>query len=301
VGNETKIVDWRPGLFFSRCSTLARMGLAGGGTGQVSRPTPWWLRVFLLVNVVQDFGLGLSALFVPAHILIPLKGLSPLNARFVGSLYLGGGIVILCAVLVRRPVDARIALYSLFVITVLVLGMTFAYWARFTAAGVPKLWMLTYVVDPILVPIAIVTLGIGGPATPGRHRLTALFLAEAVILGGPGIALLLAPAGLLTAWPWTLTRLLARVYGAFFVAFAVGALLAAYERRPAAVQPLLTGSVALLGFMLGASLLHLDRFQHDPARWLWFGGLAVGLVVLCSGQATLLRARHRDSPAEVAP
>jgi hypothetical protein len=151
------------------------------------------------------------------------------------------------------------------------------------------------------VPIALVKLGIGRAAAPGRHRLTTLFVAEAVVLGGPGIALLLAPTGLLTAWPWTLTRLLARVYGAFFVAFAVGALLAAYERRPAAVWPLLTGSLALLAFMLGAPLQHLDRFQHGPVRWLWFGALVVGLAAFSAGQATLTRVRHRGSLAAASP
>ncbi len=277
------------------------MGLGGGGAGRVFRPTPWWLRAFLLVNVAQDLGLGLSGLLVPTHILMPLKGLSPLNARFVGSLYLGGGTVILCAALVRRVVDARIALYSLFVITALVLGMTLGYWASFTVGGVPKLWMLTYVVDPVVVPVAIVTLGVVRPAAPGRHRLTPLFLTEAVVLGGAGIVLVLAPVGILGGWPWTLTRLLARVYGAFFLAFAVGALLAAYERRTAALGPFLTGSVALLVFMLSASLLHLDRFHHGAARWLWFGALAAGLAAFSFGRATLMRARHRGSPAMAEP
>ncbi len=257
--------------------------------------------MFLLVNVVQDFGLGLSGLLFPAHILIPLKGVSPLNARFVGSLYLGGGIVILCAALVRRSADTRIALYSLFVITALVLAMTLAYWTKFTVAGVPKLWMLTYVIDPIVVPVSIVALGLIRPAQPGWHRLTPLFMAEAVVLGGAGIALLLARGGVLTAWPWTLTRLLARVYAAFFLAFAVGALVAAYERRPAAVRPFLIGSLALLVFSLATSLLHLERFHHGPARWLWFTLHVLGLALFSFGLARLARARERVPLATAEP
>lgn len=274
------------------------MGLPGASTaGGISSPTPWWLRAFLLVNVVQDFGLGLSGLFDPQHILIPLKGLTPLNARFVGSLYLGGGVVILCAALVRRTIDTRIPLYSLFVITALVLGMTFAYWSTFTVDGVPELWMVTYVVDPVVVPVAVVTLGLVRSTTPGRHRLSGLFLAEAVVLGGAGIALLLAPDAVLSAWPWALSRLLARVYGAFFLAFGIGALLAAYERRPAAVRPFLVGSLALLACTLGTSLWHLERFDDGPVRWVWFGVHLVGLVLLSLGLATLTRARSVDAPA----
>ena len=154
-----------------RIPTLVFMGLRGAsGARRTVAPTPWWLRAFLLVNVVQDFGLGISGLLFPRHILIPLKGLTPLNARFVGSLYLGGGIVILLAALVRKAIDTRIALYSLFVITALVLGMTFAYWSAFTVDGVPKLWMITYLVDPVAVPVILVTLDLVRSAAPGSTR-----------------------------------------------------------------------------------------------------------------------------------
>jgi hypothetical protein len=59
---------------------------------------PVWLRVFLLINVVQDFAIGFG-LIAPAHIVVPLKGLTPLNARFIAALYLGGGVTILLAAL----------------------------------------------------------------------------------------------------------------------------------------------------------------------------------------------------------
>jgi hypothetical protein len=223
-----------------------------------------------------------------------LKGLTPLNARFVGSLYLGGGIVILLAALVRKAIDTRIALYSLFVITALVLGMTFAYWTAFTVDGVPTLWMITYLVDPVVIPIILVTLGLVRSTAPGRHRLTGVFLAEAAVLGAAGVALMLAPEAVLTAWPWTVSRLLARVYGSFFLAFGVGALLAAFERRPAAVRPFLAGSLALLVCTLVTSLLHLDRFDLGAVRWVWFGGHAAGLALLGLGLAVLARPGRQD-------
>jgi hypothetical protein len=271
------------------------MGLPHGGSSEL-RLSPWWLRAFLLVNVVQDVGLGLSGLLFPAQFLIPLKGLTPLNARFVGSLYLGGGVVILCAALMRRAVDTRIPLWSFFVITVLVLGMTLAYWRDFTVGGVPKLWMLTYVVDPIVVPIAIATLGLVRPAVPGRHRLTAIFLTQAFVLGSVGIALLIASDAVLAAWPWVIDRLLARVYAAFFLAFAVGALLAAYERRPRAVQAFLAGSLALVVFTLTTTLLHLDRFSSGPALGIWFAVHLAGLAAFGYGLAISSRGRESAPP-----
>jgi hypothetical protein len=264
-------------------------------------PLPRWLQVFFLLNVVQDFAIGFTGLLVPADIVIPLKGLSPLNARFIAALYLGGGVVILIVAFVRRAVDARIALCAFFVITALVLLMTFAYWEEFTTDGTPWLWLFTYVVDPLLAPIAIVTLGLVGPAEPGRHRLTALFAGEAVVFGASGIALLVAPDTMVDAWPWALTPLLARVYAAFFLAFAIGAGLAAYERRVAAVRPFLIGSLVLVAGTLVASLLHLSRFEHGPGRWLWFASHVLAIALLAAAIATLNRGAERPRalrPAE---
>jgi hypothetical protein len=270
------------------------------GRGSDLAPMPVWLRVFLLINVVQDFAIGYG-LIAPAHIVVPLKGLTPLNARFIAALYLGGGVTILLAALVRRAVDARIALYAFDVITVLVLVMTFVYWPRFTVDGVPWLWMTTYVVDPVLATVAILALGLVRPAEPGRHRLSALFAAEAVVFGACGLALLLAPDAVLEGWPWTLTRLLARVYAAFFIAFAVGAVLSARERRAEALRPFAGGSLALLVLTLGVSLLHLARFDHGGIRWLWFTIHVLGVALFGYAIVTLRRPTARAVPAPGGP
>jgi peptidoglycan/LPS O-acetylase OafA/YrhL len=134
------------------------------------------------------------------------------------------------------------------------------------------------------------------PAEPGRHRLTALFLTQAVVLGGAGLALLIASDAVLAAWPWAISRLLARVYAAFFLAFAVGALLAAYERRPRAVQALLAGSLALLVFTLTTTLLHLDRFSSGPALGIWFAVHLAGLAAFGYGLAISSRGRESAPP-----
>lgn len=255
------------------------------GARRASAPIPWWFRIFLAVNVAQDLGIAVSGLVFPADIVIPLKGLSPLNARFIASLYLGGGVVILLAAFVRQAIDARIALLSFLTITVLVLAMTLVYWREFTVDGVPWLWMVTYVVDPLVASVAVVRLGLIGAGDPGRHRLTTLLLGQTVVFAAVGVSLLIASEGVLGAWPWAVSPLLARVYAAFFLAFAVGALLAAFERRPAAIRPLVAGSVVLLVSTATTSLIHLARFDPGLSRWLWFALHAVGIVLL----ATALR------------
>jgi len=272
----------------------------GGAASSGGRPVPWWLRLFFVINVVQDAGIGLSGWVSPEHIVIPLKGLTPLNARFVASLYLGGGVVIVAAALARRAVDTRLALFSFLAITVLVLLMTLVYWSRFTVDGVPRLWMTTYVADPVISSLALVSLGLLGPALPGRHRLTGIFIGQSALLGVLGLALLVASPAVLDAWPWALTPLLARVYAAFFLAFALGAGLAAYERRPQAVMGFALGSLTLLVLSLATSLVHLARFDHGPGRWVWFTVHVVGIAALTLAALALGNAERVRPQIEVA-
>jgi hypothetical protein len=259
---------------------------------RVTRGVPWWLRLFLLVNVVQDIAIGLSGWLSPTRSLLPLKGLTPLNGRFIASLYLGGGVVILVAALVRRAVDARLALCSFLVITLLVLVMTLVYWREFTRGGIPWQWMTTYVADPVVCLVALVALRLGPPARPGRHRLSAPFLTVAAVLGVVGVAMLTAAPGVLRAWPWTLTPLLSRVYAAFFLAFAVGAALAAGERRKAAVAGIVAGLLVMFCLSLAVSLVHLSRFDVGAPRWVWFGVHGT-LIALAATSGLSLRHPHQ--------
>jgi len=262
-------------------------------------PVPWWLRLFLLINVIQDAGIGVSGWLSPAGIVIPLKGLTPLNARFVASLYLGGGVVILVAAFARRAVDTRLALYSFLAITVLVLVMTLAYWDRFTVDGVPWLWLTTYVVDPVVATIALASLRLTRPGEPGRHGLTGLFVGQSAVLGVVGLALLSAAPAMLDAWPWTITPILARVYAAFLLAFAIGAGLAAVERRPAALAGFLLGSLVLFALSFAASLIHQSRFDDGISSWLWFTVHGLSLVAFAAALVTLRRPDIHARPVAV--
>jgi hypothetical protein len=270
----------------------SRVDEVGAGRG-----VPVWLRLFLLVNVVQDVAIGLSGWLSPTDSLLPLKGLTPLNGRFIASLYLAGGVVILIAALVRRAADVRLALWSFLVITLLVLLMTVAYWHEFTAnGGTPWLWMATYVVDPVACAAALVGLRLGPSAQPGVHPSSAMFLIVAAFLGLVGLAMLTAAPDVLQAWPWTLTPLLSRVYAAFLLAFAVAAVLAAGERRTPAVAGIVAGLVVLLCLSLVVSVIHLSRFDDGTPRWIWFGTHGT-LLALVAASALRLPRPHRAGTA----
>src|SRR5205814_2325432 len=71
------------------------------GTPGVDAPMTWWLRVYLLFAAAQGMGIGLTGLFVPDAMQIPIRNISPLNHQFVAALYVGGGIGVILAAFTR--------------------------------------------------------------------------------------------------------------------------------------------------------------------------------------------------------
>jgi hypothetical protein len=251
------------------------------------RPIPIWLRALFLINVVLLAPQGIG-LFSPGNIPFPVT-VSPLNARFIGALYLAAAVGMILSALGQDLADIRIFLFGFAIISILVLIVTFAYWGDFAATRVPVIWLVTYVVDPVAAMAALLMLRPLRAAQPGTHQLSMLFVLESGLFGVVGILLLLAPGIAMLIWPWNITPLLSQVYGAFILSFAVGALLAVWESRPAAVLPIAASTAVLAALTLIASSLHLDRFAPGLASWIWFGVLAATLAAAAVALVWLLR------------
>jgi hypothetical protein len=259
----------------------------------MERPMNWWIRGFLLFAAVQGFGIGLTGLFIPSEMQIPLR-ISPLNTRFVAALYLAGGIGVLLAAFGRRRSEARLFVVGFGLVTLLILIVTLLHWSDFMADPLPHrvVWMFDYLVDPLLALLLTQVTGLWPPARGVRHGLTPLLSVQAVLFGGLGLVLLLAPDVASAYWPWALPALLAQVYACFFLAFAVGAAQAARETSSGAIQTFVIVSLGLSLLVLLASALHFDRFKPEPVTLIWFA--AFGLGVLAFAGALLI---HRRSSA----
>jgi hypothetical protein len=239
---------------------------------------PLWLRVVFVLNIIQDLGLSIGLLW-PDKIPFPLM-VTPLNARFIGALYLASALGMFLSAIAPQRIDTRIFVIAFGVVSIVVLIVTVIYWGDFTARRIPVLWLVTYTVDPVLTTFALISLRLVHPARPGRHRLTTLLLAQFVVLGIVGAALLLAPDLAVGLWPWKITAVLARTYGAFFATMAVAALLAANEQRAQAILPVVVSSFTLMVFVLVASSFHLDRFVAGLPTAIWFAAFGLGALAL---------------------
>jgi hypothetical protein len=256
---------------------------------------PWWLRAYLGFAAVQGFGIGLTGLLVPAEMQIPLR-VSPLNVRFVAALYVAGAVGVLWAAFARKREETRVFVLGFGLATGMILVLTIAFWSEFMADGLPHrpVWIFDYVVDPLLALIIVPVAGLWPPRTGARHALSPLLRIQAAVFGALGLALLLIPDVVAAGWPWVLPPLLGQLYGCFFIAFAVGAGLAARETEPRPVRVFALASLTLMLLVLIVSFVHLDRFKPEPVTWLWFAAFGLGACVFA---AALLAERSRGGVA----
>jgi hypothetical protein len=258
---------------------------------------PWWVRAVLWLAAAQAL-LLLLALVQPGYVslLVPWPA-SPLNARFIASLYvaLGAGVV-LCS-LAPRFREMRIVLAGIGVATALLLVLTVLRMSLHPheLARFPLFWLLFYVIDPLLVGLVFLRLGWGGSGARGRTPPRALWLVEAVLFGAAGLVLMLLPAVAQHLWPWTITEPQSQLYSAFFITLAVASLLAARERSWDGVRWLVFMIAFLALLVLGVSLLHLARFTRGGGTVTWMAVLAAEALV-CGGLFVTHTFRYR-SPA----
>jgi hypothetical protein len=262
------------------------------------RVVPWWVRAVLWLAAAQAL-LLLLALVQPSavNLLVPWPA-SPLNARFIASLYVALGAGVVLASLSPRFREMRIVLAGVGVATALLLVLTVV---RMTLhprelAAFPLFWVLFYVVDPLLVALVFLRLGWGEPGAAGATPPRALWIFQAVLFGAAGLVLLLLPAVARSLWPWTITEPQSQLYSAFFITLAVASLLAMRERSWAAVRWLVF-MVALLALMvLGVSLVHLAKFTSGGATVVWMVLLSAEALG-CGGLFVALTVRDRSMAA----
>jgi hypothetical protein len=233
---------------------------------------------------------------------------NPLAAAFLGGGYWAS--VCIEALAGRQTVwaNARIAVPTVFVFTVLTLAASLMHLGQFHlgshfAAGtriVAWAWLAIYVLVPLLMLIVLVvqarTPGVDPPrSAPLPIWLLAVLAVQAIILLGFGAALFAVPGQAAPLWPWKLTPLLSQATGAWLISLGVAAGHSLVERDARRLRP------AALGYIVLA-LLQAIALARYPHRFEW--GSASGIIylvflgtMLLTGAAGLASLAMRDDRA----
>jgi hypothetical protein len=262
--------------------------------------------ILLLLAIANGVFLYLLPSQAEAHYAWAVK--PPISAAGMGAGYLAGMVAtVLAGVRARDWRSFRAVVPGFFALGVTLLVATLIHADRFRW-GYPPTWVWTGVYA-LLPPIALYFWHLQSAATRGvaaeerDQRLTAvrpLSLLLGTLAAVAGIALFIAPAGLLAEWAWALTPLLARVFAGWYLLAGCTLLYLGWSfRRPREVPiPCLTFAV-WSALMLLLPILHGGDVDTAAATfWPWVafhaamllccGGLAVGSLRLMRADGTRL-------------
>jgi len=253
-----------------------------------------WLRLFFLIVVLQALNIG-RALIWPDQIVSNLPWpASPLNARFVASLYWMGAISAVLCMLARSYTEIRITVIEIGIVTGGLLVLTLPHLGEFTPATFPYFWLILYVIDPLLAAVIWWQLRTVAARPSRLNPLAPLLIPYAGLLGLLGLVLLIVPDIAARFWPWSLPAILSQVYSIFFLTFAIGGLLAVRELDWDAIRIYLQANLVMLILVIVVSVIHRDRFVAGPATWIWYSLCAIGILAF----ATALIRRPRALMAQ---
>ena len=209
---------------------------------------------------------------------------NPLAAAFLGAGYWASVSIEALAGRQRVWANARIAVPTVFVFTVLTLTATLLHLGQFHLGGrfptgtriVTVAWIAIYVLVPVLMLVVLAvqarTPGVDPPrSAPLPVWLYGVLAAQAIVFLGIGIALFAAPAQAAPLWPWKLTPLVAQATAAWLISLGVAAAQALVERDARRLRP------AAVGYLLLAVLqaIALARYPHQ-FHW----GTGPGIIYL---------------------
>jgi len=220
--------------------------------------------------VLQALLVG-SALIDPTWIRVVLPwDASPLNARFIGALYLMGTISAFLCMISRQYAEVRISLIEIGFVTGTLLLITVPHFSEFTTANFPYRWVIFYTIDPLAVILSLWFLRGRDKVPTGRNKFLPVFVGYALVLSVAGFVLFALPQLAGNLWPWALPPILGQVYSVYFLTFAIGAILCAREPRWMGVWVYLAANLGMFVLIVGVSILHSSRFKPGLPTWVWY-------------------------------
>ena len=248
-------------------------------------------RLFFGVICVAALFVAYLGLFVPDRLdrSFTWVVLPPLHARFVGALYLFGGVYMVGCIAARRWSQVSPALPAIGIFASLLLLVTLLNLEAFDFDhGAVWVWTLSYIIYPaIAFALAWTARGREAPAVQGpvlAPWARAFLWVQAGVFAIVGVMLLVARDAVADVWPWPISAGLAQFYGGPFLAYAFCSWRYSMRRTWAEVAAIAPAMLVLTAGTVVVSLVHGELFStSDLATWVWFGwfgGSAAALLAI---------------------
>ena len=236
------------------------------------------LRAITFVEVVVLFIAGFGLFFAPDLIssLWPWK-LLPFNARFLGAVYAAACVAAIMQTAYARWSPARLVTPMIFVFTALIIALSGMYVSLFDFLRWEVwVWFGLYIIIPVNAAYHLWLYRNIPPvdATPLTPFVRNLLLAETVVLGLYGLALLVIPTTATMIWSWGIDTFHAQLYSVTFLTPAIGAYMLTkgatkLEWQTLGLAQIILGSLPILGVIIVDAAVHKVVWSA-VGTWIWF-------------------------------
>jgi|RhiMetdeSRZDD1v2_1073273.scaffolds.fasta_scaffold03381_18 hypothetical protein len=243
-------------------------------------------RIYFAAVGLLALWVGIWGYFIPDKVDKAIPWLvPPLHARFLGAMYLSGTTFMIGGILSQYYGEVKVMIRVILIWTGMLFVVSLFYLSEFDYSRTQVwIWFGAYMIYPLIAlwlmwkdrTLDDTLTGSGFPAWIRTY----LFV-QGMVVAVLALVLLLAPELMVSVWPWKITRLLAQIYSAPFLAYGLSSLMISRLRTWAEIRVVVTATfVFALGVLL-ASLIHRALFSPDNlSTWLWFGGFLLVTVML---------------------
>ncbi len=213
-------------------------------------------------------------------------GIQPrMSAMMLGAAYIGGAYFFVRAAMGARWHWVKVGFLPVTTFATLMGIATILHWDRFNHGSISFFaWAGLYFTTPFIVFLLWLRNRATDPG-PTAHDLRVPRLVRLLIgiVGGltllTSMILFLQPGFMISAWPWQLTPLTARVMGALFALTGVGELAIALDARWSAVRiPLQSQMIGIVLIGLAMIFSWSNFRQANPLTWVFLASIVFLLV-----------------------
>jgi len=229
---------------------------------------------------------GIWGYFIPGQVDKAIPWLvPPLHARFLGAMYLSGTAFMIGGIKSRYYAEVRVMVRVILIWTGMLFIVSLFYLGQFDYSRTQVwIWFGAYIIYPLIALWLMwndrtLRERFVGPSLPARVR--RYLLAQGIVVTVLGLVLLLAPEFMVKVWPWKITRLLAQIYSAPFLAYGLSGLMLSRKQTWPEVRVVVVATFVFAFGVLLASFIHRELFSRtNIATSVWFGGFLLATAVL---------------------
>jgi len=242
---------------------------------------------------------GIWGYFIPTQVDKAIPWLvPPLHARFLGAMYLSGAAFMIGGILSHYYGEVRIMVRVIPIWTGMLFIVSLFYLNEFDYSRTQVwIWFGAYLIYPLIGLWYMwndrhLREAIPGASLPGWVR--SYLAIQGLVVTCLALSLLLSPEFMVTVWPWKITRLLAQIYSAPFMAYGLSSSMLSRQRTWTEIRVVVTATFVFAFGVLLASFIHRQLFSlANMSTLLWFGGFLLTTIVL--GVLTLRTMQERSA------